>query len=181
MKIAAIILSFATMSLPAMAQEQMETESTFTKISGGAIYDYKVGIDGAAVNELFDLTHLVCSRGSDTLRVMLPLGEADDATAFTLDGTPSTLKKTAKSWQLTFMAYGKPVTKTIEFKPVNDKASLHKQQLIFTVSTKEPLWKAMRDKRGNKAMALIGTGGTPVEIFDDAKLTKFFAACRIKG
>jgi hypothetical protein len=179
MKAAVSLFALLIAAAPCPAQEVDEFSSAFSKIKGGAVYDGKQGLDGAAITDEYLLTHATCTNGSRTVRVLVPLGKEDNETFFTLDGTPSTLKQTAKGWSLTFTAYGKPVRKNIAFKPVEDKASHYKEQIELTVRTDEALWKAMRDKDRGKAMALIGTGGTNIELPDDAEFTKFLAACHI--
>ena len=177
MKRAFAFVALIALASPAIAQEQEDFSETVTPIKGGAIFDQKMDVDGSLISEQHFLTHIVCSKNSKTLRVMLPLAPDDDGTTYTMDGAPSSLKQDVDNWQLTFLAYGKPVTKHMVLKPTNDKSSQNKQQFMFDVTYRDALWNAMMDKEPGKAVALIGTGGTPVSLPYGNKFDEFLALC----
>ena len=170
---------FAVLSLapPVLAQEQEDFSETVSPIKGGAIFEQKMGVDGSLIMEQHFLTHIVCSKGSKTLHVMLPLAPSDDGTTYMMDGPPSSLKQVGNRWEMTFMAFDKPVLKTMLLKPTNDKASQNAEQFMFDLAFGEPLWKAMTEKDFRQAIALIGTGGTPVSLPTGKKFTAFLKLC----
>lgn len=176
MRRAVLVVAGLGLMHPALAQEQDEWTSSFTRIKGGAVYDYRVGLDGATVSEDYLLTHVVCSDGSRSLRVMLPLAPEDNDTGFTLDGEPSTLKKTGGTHEVVVTVNGKRQTKVMELKSVNDPASHYRRQFMFRVEHGDALWRAMTDG-GNRAKMLIGSGGTPITIPPDEKLMAALRSC----
>jgi hypothetical protein len=166
---------------PCVAQEQSDYSERFTRISGGAVYDEKMGVDGAAVSETYVLTHVTCSKGSHVLRVLLPVGLDDDGTVFNMDGPASTLQTTQKGYTAEFASYGKRMTKDMVLKPINDQKSLNKQQFEISLEVGDALWTAMRDTRGNKAMMFVGTGGLPVNLPRSKTFSAFLAACGLNA
>lgn len=171
--IAAAIL-VAILATPCLAQEQEDYSEQVTPIKGGAIYDEKMGVDGALISEEYMLTHVVCSKGSRKIRMMLPLGLEDDGTAFTMDGEPSSLVKTDAGYRLAFKAGSKQIVKDVELKPTNDKRSQNAAQFVVTLDKGDALWTAMAD---GTAKAMIGTGGTSVSLPSGKKFNAFLALC----
>jgi hypothetical protein len=171
------LAGIAAGSAAALAQEVDEAVSAFTRIDGGAVYDLKYGVDGSAVDEEFILTHVVCSDGSKSLRVMLPASPEDEGTVFSSDGPDSTLIKLRSSYRVTFKASGKTIRKTMELRPVNDPKSLYERQFVVRVDYGDVLWKALTAKDGDAAVMLIGQGGMPVAIPEDPKLEAALKSC----
>jgi hypothetical protein len=163
-----------TFAVPGFAQELEDYAEKVSSIKGGAIYDEKVGVDGSWISDRHFLTHMVCSKGSTKLRMMLPFGLDDDGTFFTMDGAQSTLVKTRAGYQLTFKAGKKSVIKNVELKPTNDKAAYNKTQFVLVLDKGDVLWTAMRD---GKAMAMIGTGGEAVTLPSGKNFRKFLSLC----
>jgi hypothetical protein len=180
MKCAALLfIASLTLATPVRAQEQEDTAETFTRVKGAAVYDFKMGVDGTLVSEEYMLTHVTCTDGSKSLRVMLPLGPEDDATGFSMDGPKSTLKKKGAGYSADFTAYGKTIPKDVALKPVKDPRSHEQAQFEITLDVSDALWKAMRDPEPGKARMMIGTGGTPVDLPDTPKFTAFLKSCGI--
>lgn len=173
-----VVLGF---TLPALAQEQGEWTSAFARIRGGAVFDYREGVDGAGVRENYMLTHVVCTDGSRSLRVMLPLGPEDDGITFTMDGEASSLKKTGKDYAVVIRVGKKRLTKTLELKPVNDRASHYQSQFVMRLDYGDVLWRALTAEPAGQAVMLIGTGGTAISIPADDKLSKALASCGLRG
>ncbi len=165
----------------AVAQEQEDTAESFSRVKGAAVYDFKMGVDGTLVSEEYMLTHVTCTDGSKSLRVMLPLGPEDDGTGFSMDGPKSTLKKKGAGYSADFTAYGKTIHKDVALKPVKDPKSHAQAQFEITLDVGDALWKAMRDPEPGKAMMMIGTGGTPVDLPDTPKFTAFLKSCGISA
>ena len=156
----------------AIAQETQDWTSNFARIKGGAVYDYKIGVDGTRVSEEFVLTHIVCTDGSKTLHVMLPYGIEDNAP----DGK-TTLKKVGGTYQALFQAAGAKIRRTLELKPVNDPKAHYKRQFMVKVDADGPLWKAMTSGKQDAALLLINGPGLPLEIEPDAKLDAALKSC----
>lgn len=175
---AVALLGFAA---PALAQEQEDWSTSFARITGGAVYDYKEGVDGTLVSEDYMLTHVVCSDGSRSLRVMVPVAPEDNDITFTMDGAASTLKKTGSTYQVVVTASGQRFTKELELKPVNDPKSHYAKQFMMRVDYGDVLWRAMVSPTPGEAMMLIGTGGTPISVPPDEKLTQALSSCGLKG
>lgn len=166
-------------SASACAQEEEDTASSFTRVKGGAVYDYKMGVDGTLVSEEYMLTHITCSDGSNKLRVLLPLGPDDNGTTFSMGGDASTLKKHGQGWVADFKVNGKRLSKDVTLKPVNDPKSHYKQQYEIALEVGDVLWKAMRVQQAGEAFMMIGTGGAAVWLPDEPKLTEALKSCGI--
>lgn len=175
--IASAAIGFGLLGGAARAAGDDETASAFTRISGGAIYDYRNGIDGSTVAEDFELTHVVCSDGSKQLRVMLPVSPELDDAVFSSGGPKSTLTKLRSSYRVTFVASGKPIRKTLELKPVNDPKSQYARQFVVSLSYGDELWSALTSDAPDAAVMLIGEGGMPVALPEDPKLDAALKSC----
>ncbi|MCA3554724.1 hypothetical protein [Aestuariivirga sp.] len=160
----------------ALGQEQQDWTSSFTRIKGGAIYEFRIGVDGSAVDEDYELTHLVCTDGSKSLRLMLPYGPGDD-----YQGSASTLRRTANGWRVVFTANGRKFPKALELKSVNDKAAHRAQQFVVRLDHGDPLWKAMTGGDPLAARIMMNEGGLPVMIDPDPKLDKMLKSCGLGG
>jgi len=171
-------LVFATQAL---AQEQEDTSETFTRVKGAAVYDFKMGVDGTLVSEEYMLTHVTCTDGSKSVRVMLPLGLEDNDIFFSMDGPKSTLKKKGAGYTAEFTVYGKAIHKDVALKPVKDPNSHEHAQFEITLDVSDALWKAMRGPEPGQARMMIGTGGTPVDLPDTPKFTEFLKSCGISA
>ncbi|MDE2384117.1 MAG: hypothetical protein KGO53_05810 [Alphaproteobacteria bacterium] len=177
--IPAILASALALSIPALAQEKEDVAESFARVKGASVYDFKMGVDGTLVSEEYMLTHVTCTDGSRTLRVLLPLGAEDNDMTFSMDGPKSTLKKSGSGYTADFKANGKTLNKAVAVKPVKDPKSHYHQQFEITLDVGGDLWKAMRDAEPGKAVMLIGTGGTPVDLPDTPKFTEFLKSCGI--
>jgi hypothetical protein len=177
--VAALALLLAGGSV--QAQEQEDSSSSFSRINGGAVYDFKYGVDGSAVSEEYFLVHVVCTDGSKSLRVMLPVSPEDDGAVFDGNGLKSTLVKKGSSYQVTFRANGRHIVKSLELKPVNDPKSNYQEQFVVRVDYGDPLWAALTSPKEDAAIMLIGQGGMPVGLSVDGKLRAALASCGIKG
>ncbi len=164
----------------ALAQEQEDVAVSFARIKGGAVFDYRMGVDGAAVTQQYMLTHVVCSDDSKALRVMLPVSLADDGTVYEMGGPKSTLRKVGGTYQAVFLADGKRIRKTMELKPVNDPRSKNQRQFEVRVDYDSPLWTALTSGKPRSAVLLIGQGGLPVAVPTDPKLDAALKSCGIK-
>ena len=167
------------LTIPAFAQEKEDTAESFARVKGAAVYDFKMGVDGTLVSEEYLLTHVTCTDGSKSVRVLLPIGPEDDGTVVNMDGPKSTLTKKGRSYGADFTAYGKALHKDMALKPVKDPKSHYHQQFEITLTVGDALWKAMRENDYGKAFALIGTGGTPIDLPDTPKFTEFLKSCGI--
>lgn len=154
-----------------------DSVSVFTRIDGGAAYDYKAGIDGGQVSEEFALTRVGCSDGSKQLRVMLPVAPEHDGTVFSSEGPKSTLTKLRSSYRVTFVASGKSIRKALELKAVNDPKSQNPRQFVVNLEYGDALWSALTSKKPDAAVMLIGKGGMPVALPDDPKLNAALKSC----
>ena len=180
MKFATFIFTASfVLTIPAFAQEKEDTAESFARVKGAAVYDFKMGVDGTLVSEEYLLTHVTCTDGSKNLRVLLPIGPDDNGTVFKMDGPKSTLKRKGGNYAVDFTAYGKTLHKDVALKPVKDPKSHYHQQFEITLNVGDALWKAMRENEFGKAFALIGTGGTPVDLPDTPKFTEFLKSCGI--
>ncbi len=174
MKLIPVAIVFASLTSPCFAQEQEDYAERVTPITGGAIYDEKMGVDGTLVSEEYMLAHMVCSKGSRKLRYMMPFGLEDDGTAFTLDGAPSSLVKTKAGYTMTFMAGKTSIKKEVVLKPTNDKRAHNAAQFVVSFEKGDALWTAMAN---GTAMAMIGTGGTAVSLPSGKTFNRFLALC----
>lgn len=174
MKFCVAAMFFLSLVSACAAQEQEDYSEKVSPIKGGAVYDEKIGVDGTLIADEYILTHLVCSKGSRQVRMMLPLGLEDDRTFFTMDGAPSSLVKTRDGYRFTFKAHDKNIVKDVALKPTNDKASHYKAQFVVALDKGDALWRAMA---AGKAVAMIGTGGTPVALPSGKRFAKFLAHC----
>ncbi len=172
----AALVAFAS---PAFAQEKEDMAESYSRVKGAAVYDFKMGVDGTLVSEEYMLTHVTCTDGSKTLRVLLPIDPEDDGTVLKLDGPKSTLAKKGGSYALDFTAYDKTLHKYVTLKPVKDPKSHYHQQIEITLTVGDPLWKAMRENEYGKALAMLGTGGAPIDLPDTPKFTEFLKSCGI--
>ncbi len=180
MKTIALLILVSLCLVPtANAQEAEDSSESFAKIKGGAVYDWKFGVDGSLISEQFMLTHITCTNGSDRLRVMLPLGPEDNEISFTMDGEESSLKKSADGWTVDFLVDGKRLQKAVTLKPVNDPKSQNAEQYEITLRYGDPLWKAMAAREPGHAMMMFGTGGTPVELPGGDTFNAFLKSCGI--
>lgn len=179
--IALAILATLLAGSAAHSQEQEDEVSSFSRIKGGAVYDHKYGVDGSAVNEQYVLTHVVCSDGSRSLRVMLPAAPEDDGTVFDSNGPASSLSRKGGAYQVTFRANGKVIRKRLEVKPVNDPKSSYQRQFVVRVELGDPLWTALTSRKDDAAVMLIGQGGMAVSVPVDAKLRAALASCGLTG
>ena len=174
------ILAFALIGAAAgtaLADGADEAASAFTRIEGGAVYDYKYAVDGGALAERFTLVHVVCSDGSKSLRVMLPASPEDDGTVFDFNGPDSTLSGQRGSYRVTFEANGQTIRKTLDLKPVNDPKSAYDRQFVVRVDYGDALWTALTGPKGGEAVMLIGQGGKPVFVPADPKLDAALKSC----
>ncbi len=179
MKSAFVSLVFLWTTFPVLAQEQEDFSTAFSRVKSGAVYSEKMGVDGSLISERYMLTLVTCSDGSKMLRVMLPNGPEDEGTTFSIDGTPSTLKQTKDGWNAEVAVNGKRMRKELVLKPVKDPKSLYEQQFEIKLLVGDMLWNAMRGKTPEKALLLIGTGGTPISLPNDAKFAAFLKSCGI--
>lgn len=179
--IAVFFLASVCLAASAHAQELEDSSESFARVKGGAVYDWKIGVDGSLISEQFMLTHVTCTNGSDTLRVMLPLGPDDNETFYTMDGEPSSLQKSGNGWTADFVAGGKRIRKEVTLKPVNDEKSQNAEQYEITLRYGDPLWKAMASSEPGQAMMMIGTGGTPVGMPSGDTFNAFLKSCGIGG
>lgn len=179
MRLIAAAAALLVTSSAALAQEQEDVAASVARIKGGAVYDYKMGVDGSSLAERFTLTHVVCTDGSKSLRVMLPVSPEDDGTVFDSSGPKSTLKKVGGTYQVTFLAAGKKIRKTMELKPVNDAKSQNPRQFVLRVDYESPLWAALVSGKPNDAVMLIGQGGMAVEVPGGPKLDAALKSCGI--
>jgi len=170
---------FLVLATPAFAQEATDSSETFTRVQGGAVYDMKTGIDGSSVQDQFELTHVTCTDGSKTLRVLLPIDPDFDGVVAKSDGQKSTLKKKGSGYTVDFNASGKTIHKSLVLKPVKIPKSQHKVQFEITLEVGDPLWRAMRVIPSGAAQMMIGTGGQTVELPDTPKFTQFLKSCGI--
>lgn len=177
----ATVAGLAAMAGSALAQEQEDTAATFARIRGGAVYDVRMGVDGTAIAEEFTLTHVVCTDGSKSLRVMLPVSPGDDGTVFSGSGPKSTLKKLGGTYQVVFVAGGQRIRKTLELKPVNDPKSQNQSQFVVRLDYGGPLWNALTSDKPGAAIMLIGQGGMPVQVPTGPKLDAALRSCGISG
>lgn len=161
----------------ALAQDADESVSVFTRVAGGAVYDGRYGVDGGAVDESFTLIHVVCTDGSKSLRVMLPVSPEDDGTVFASDGPRSTLTSLRGTYRVTFQAAGQSIRKTMELKQVNDPKSQYARQFMIRLDHGDTLWNALTGRTGNEAVMLIGQGGKPLAIPEDPKLDAALKSC----
>ena len=181
MKLVSAFILLSISFVPCFAQEQQDYAETFTRIKGGAVYDEKIGVDGALISETYMLTHVTCSDRSKTLRVLLPVGLDDEGAIFNSDGPESSLQKTGAGYAVTFVDSRKLVTKDTVLKPVNDQKSLYREQFEIILAIGDSLWTAMRDKRGEGALMLIGKGGRSVTLPRSKTFTAFLASCGLDG
>lgn len=176
----ATVFSGALSAGSVLAQEGGEVTS-FSRIKGGAVYDFRYGVDGSDVSEEYELVHVVCTDGSKSLRVMLPAAPDDDGTVYDSSGPKSTLAKKGEGYKVTFRANGKDIRKTLELKPVNDPKSNYQEQFVVRVDYGDPLWTALTSRKDNAAIMLIGRGGKPVSVPMGGKLRAALASCGLKG
>ena len=158
-----------------------EDAASFARVKGGAVFDYRTGVDGADVSEEYLLIHVVCSDGSKKVRVMLPASPEDDGAVFDGNGPASTLKKHGDGYEVTFRMGGSQVRKNLVVKPVNDAKSNYDRQFMVTLTYGEPLWKALLSDKDDAVRMLIGEGGMPVWVPDDPALHKALASCGLPG
>ncbi len=176
---ASFLAALVALASPSFAQEREDTAESFSRVKGAAVYDFKMGVDGTSVSEEYTLTHVTCTDGSKTLRVLLPIDPADDGTVLKLDGPKSALAKKGGGYALDFTAYGKTLHKDVALKPVKDPKSLYHQQIEITLVVVDPLWKAMRKNEYGKALVILGTGAAPIDLPDTPKFTEFLKSCGI--
>lgn len=179
-RIAFAVLATLLACSAAQAQEQGDEVSTFTRIKGGAVYDYKYGVDGSAVSDEFELVHVVCTDGAKSLRVMLPVSPEDDGATFDSSGPASTLVKKGSGYQVSFRANGSTLRKSLEVKPVNDPKSNYQEQFVVRVDYGDKLWKALTSSKDGAAVMLIGQGGKALSVPMDDKLTAALKSCGLK-
>lgn len=179
--IATVAFGICMLSGAASAEDQDDAASRFTRIEGGAVYDYRSGIDGGSVSEEFLLTHVVCSDGSKHLRVMLPVSPDLDDTVFSSGGAKSTLTTLRSSYRVTFVVSGKNIRKTMELKPVNDPKSQNQRQFVVGLDYGDTLWSALTSDKPGDAVMLIGEGGMPVALPADPKLDAALKSCGLTG
>ena len=179
--VALLFVAVFALVTPVSAQEKEDTAESFSRVKGAAVYDFKMGVDGTLISEEYMLTHVTCTDGSKTLRVMLPLGPEENAIFFSMDGPKSTLKKKGNGYTADFIVNGKTIHKDVTLKPVKDPKSHEHQQFEIVLDVGDALWKAMRDPEPGKARMMIGTGGTPVDLPDTPKFTAFLKSCGISA
>ncbi|PZF77876.1 hypothetical protein DK847_05465 [Aestuariivirga litoralis] len=180
-RLALAVLATLLAGTAAQSQEQGDEVSTFSRIKGGAVYDYKYGVDGSAVSEEYELIHVVCSDGSKSLRVMLPVSPEADGDVSDSNGPASTLVKTGAGYQVTFRANGRNIRKSLEVKPVNDPKSNLAEQFVVRLDYGDRLWKALTSEKDGAAVMLIGQGGRTVNVPVDNKLTAALSSCGLGG
>jgi hypothetical protein len=163
------------------AQEQEDKVASFNRIKGGAVYDFRYGVDGSAVSEEYFLVHVVCTDGSKSLRVMLPVSPEDDGIIFDSNGPKSTLVRKGNGYQVTFRANGRNIATSLEVKPVNDPKSNYQQQFVVRVDYGDPLWTALTSSKDGAAVMLIGQGGMSVGLSVDAKLKAALGSCGLRS
>jgi hypothetical protein len=178
--IASLALCISAGGSIATAEDLHEYASSFSRIEGGAIYDYKTGVDGAAVSEEYDLLRVICTDGSKSLRVMLPVSPEYDGYVSYSDGPKSTLEKKRGSYWVTFLASGRNIRKALELKAINDPKSNNGHQFVVRVDYGDRLWKALTSGEEDAAVMLIGLGGTPVIVPEDPKLDAALKSCGLK-
>jgi len=181
MRILIAAMLSAAFVMPAFAQEKEDVKEDFSRVSGASVYDYKEGIDGALVSEEYLLTHVTCTDGSKTLRVLLPIGLDDVNADQSGDGPKNTLKKKGAGYTADFKADAQVFHKDLALKPVKDPKSHYHQQFEITVDVGDALYKGMRAKDAVHATALIGNGGINLELPVTAKFSAFLKSCGLKA
>ena len=172
MKRLCISIGLTLLAAPSLAQEQEDVVVTVTPTAAGAVYAYKMGVDGLLVSESYMLTRLTCTKGSSTVDFMLPVTRED---SMGQDG--STLRKTGKDWHLTLKVVKSRVDKIVRFEPIADEVSLLREGTIFSMVHGDKVWKAMIDPRGDQLLALTGGFGEYESLPDDADLERFESLC----